>query len=403
VSASGTGAPPPGGDADAQLLHSLGYAQELARRLGRYSNFALSFSIVCILSGGINSLAQAIAGAGGIAIGLGWPIGVAIAGVFGVAMAQIASSFPTAGGLYHWGSILGNRFTGWLSAWFNLLGLVTVLGSINVGAYYFMVGAFGARLGLHDSFATMTACLALATLVQALVNHYGIALTARLTDFSGWLILGTAVLLTITCFASASHPDFSRLWTFANHTGMPAASPVWPRVSPAWAFLLSLLLPVFTITGYDASAHTAEETHQAQLAVPRGILHAILWSGVFGYLFLVAFLLMIPDLDAAANQGWNVFFWAMDQRVAAAPRMLLYALILAAQFLCGLATVTSTSRMIYAFARDGGLPASARLARVSRAHRTPAAAIWTGSLLAFAFVVATKFLEAGRPPSREKA
>ena len=54
-------------------------------------------------------------------------------------MAQISSAYPTAGGLYHWGSILGNRFTGWLTAWFNLLGLVTVLGAINVGTYYFFM------------------------------------------------------------------------------------------------------------------------------------------------------------------------------------------------------------------------------------------------------------------------
>ncbi len=98
-------------DEDVKILHSMGYAQELSRRLGRFSNFAISFSIICILSGGINSLAQATSGGGGAAIGLGWPLGVFISGVFGLAMAQIASAFPTAGGLYHWGSILGNRFT----------------------------------------------------------------------------------------------------------------------------------------------------------------------------------------------------------------------------------------------------------------------------------------------------
>jgi amino acid transporter len=113
----------------------MGYAQDLARRLSRFSNFAISFSIICVLAGGVNSLAQATSGAGGAAIGLGWPLGVLMSAVFGLAMAQIASAFPTAGGLYHWGSILGNRYTGWLTAWLNLLGLVTVLGSINVGAY----------------------------------------------------------------------------------------------------------------------------------------------------------------------------------------------------------------------------------------------------------------------------
>jgi amino acid transporter len=122
---------------DVKILHSMGYAQELERRMSVFSNFAVSFSIICILSGGINSLAQATAGGGGASIGIGWPLGCLISGVFALAMGQIASSYPTAGGLYHWSSILGNRFTGWLTAWLNLLGLVTVLGAINVGTCAF--------------------------------------------------------------------------------------------------------------------------------------------------------------------------------------------------------------------------------------------------------------------------
>jgi amino acid transporter len=380
-------------DDDVRILHGMGYAQELSRRLGRFSNFAISFSIICILAGGINSLAQATAGAGGAAIGLGWPLGVLISGAFGVAMAQIASSFPTAGGLYHWGSILGNRFTGWLTAWFNLLGLITVLGSINVGAYNFFLGGFGPLLHLTDSMALLVLFLVVVTGAQALVNHYGISLTAKLTDFSGYLIFGTAVLLAAVCIAHTQHFEFARLWTFGNYSGAAGAN-VWPKTgSSSWVFLLGLLLPIYTITGYDASAHTSEETRNAALAVPRGIISSIIWSGVFGYLFLAAFLFMIPDMDAAARQGWNVFFWAMDQRVSAPWRGLLYALILLSQVLCGLATVTSTSRMIYAFSRDGGLPASKLLARVSPSHRTPVAAIWTGAAASLLFVCGALYLE----------
>ncbi len=107
---------------------------------------------------------------------------------------------------------------------------------------------------------------------------------------------------------------------------------------------------------------------------------------------------MIPNMDDAAKQGWNVFFWAMDQRVPYALKEILYALILLSQALCGLATVTSTSRMIYAFSRDGGLPASKWLAAVSRRHRTPNAAIWTGATLALLFVWGAKWYEAGGTP-----
>ncbi len=118
-------------------------------------------------------------------------------------MAQISSAHPTAGGLYHWGSILGNRFTGWLTAWFNLLGLVTVLGAINVGTYYFFLGAFGGYFGMADTTLICILFLVVITGLQALVNHMGIGLTAKLTDFSGYLIFATSIALAIVCLVAA--------------------------------------------------------------------------------------------------------------------------------------------------------------------------------------------------------
>jgi amino acid transporter len=369
---------------DLKILHGMGYAQELQRSMSRFSNFAISFSIICILSGGINSLAQGTSGAGGASIGFGWPLGCAISGVFGLALAQIGSAYPTAGGLYHWGSILGNRFTGWLTAWLNLLGLITVLGAINVGTWTFFEGAFP-FLGIENNITNQTIFLIIITGGMALINHLGIRLTALLTDFSGYLIFATSVALAIVALIAAEHWDVSRLWTFTNYSGDPGGG-VWPPVSLTWVFLLGLLLPIYTITGYDASAHTSEETQKAAHSVPRGIVHSVFWSAVFGWIMLCAFVMMIPYMDEAAKQGWNVFFWAMDARVGNFIKELLYVAILISQLLCGLATVTSASRMIFAFSRDGGLPGSKALARVSHKFRTPVAAIWTGATLAVLFV-----------------
>ncbi|MFO1173720.1 MAG: amino acid permease [Paracoccaceae bacterium] len=385
---------------DVKVLHGMGYAQELQRSMSKFSNFAISFSIICILSGGINSLGQATSGAGGAAIGIGWPIGCVISGVFALALAQISSAYPTAGGLYHWGSILGNRFTGWLSAWLNLLGLVTVLGAINVGTFYFFFGAFGARFGIEDTLTDRVVFMALITGAQALINHMGIKLTAKLTDFSGYLIFGTAILLTIVCLVSASSWEVSRLWTFANYTGTEGASGVWPTtVSGSMAFILGLLLPIYTITGFDASAHTSEETIKAAHSVPIGMTHSVLWSGIFGWVMLCSFVLMIPNMDDAAKQGWNVFFWAMDAQVNPTLKDIIYVLVLFSQFLCGLATVTSVSRMIFAFSRDDGMPIGSKaLATVSPKFRTPVTAIWTGSILATLFVWLTSAITiAGTP------
>jgi amino acid transporter len=148
-----------------------------------------------------------------------------------------------------------------------------------------------------------------------------------------------------------------------------------------------LLLPIYTITGFDASAHTAEETMGASNAVPRGIVRSVLWSALFGWLMLSAFVLAIPDMDKAAASGSGVFYATMAAVLPAALKSGLFALILLAQFLCGLATVTSASRMIFAFTRDGGLPLVSKwVSKVSPRYRTPVAAIWTGAVLEFLFV-----------------
>lgn len=389
--ADGTGPArgPSGISEDVHLLHDMGYAQELLRRMGGFSNFAISFSIICILSGGINSIAQGVSGTGGGALGVGWLVGAGLTMLFGLAMAQIGSAYPTAGGLYHWASILGGRFPGWVTAWLNLVGLVTVLGAINVGTYFFFMGAFGPALGLEPTYANQLVFMVLVTGSQALFNHFGIRLTSKLTDLSGYVIFFGAVALALALLAFAPSWDLARLVTFANYSG-DAGGGVWPQTdSRLYLFLLGLLLPIYTITGYDASAHTSEETVGAARAVPRGIVGSILWSGLFGWFFLAAFVLAVPNMDEAAKQGWNVFFWTMDATVPAGIKYFLYLTILLAQYFCGLATVTSASRMIFAFARDGGLPASEALKRVSPVHRTPVAAIWTAAVLAVLFTAET--------------
>ena len=342
-------------DEDLKVLHSMGYAQELARNMKGFQNFAISFSIICILSGGINSLGQGIGGVGGAAIGIGWLLGCGVSFIFALGMAQIGSAYPTAGGLYHWSSILGGRGYGWLTAWLNLLGLVTVLGAINVGTYNFFIGAFGPTLGLETSFGLQAAFVIGITVVQSIINHVGIRATARLTDLSGYLIFAVAVGLTLALLAYAPSWDFSRLWTFKNYSG-PAGGDVWPATdSMLLLFGLGLLLPIYTITGFDASAHTAEETKNASRAVPKGIINSVIYSALFGWVMLSAFVLAIPDMDKAAASGWSVFFVTLDQVLPATLKQVLYVLIFVCQLICGLATVTSASRMIFAFARDGGL------------------------------------------------
>ncbi|WP_284257966.1 amino acid permease [Acidocella aquatica] len=362
-----------------------------------FQNFAVSFSIICIVSGGLNSFGQGIGSVGGAAIGLGWPLSCLFSLFFAIAMGQIGSAYPTAGGLYHWGSILGGRFVGWVTAWFNLVGLLTVLAAINVGTYLYLVGSIAPYFGIDTaaltpatptpySIAVQVAVVGIITASQGLFNHLGIRLTSKLTDLSGYLIFASAIALTVTLLLCASHIDLSRLWTFTNYSG-DAGGGVWPKTSNmGYLFLLGFLLPAYTVTGFDASAHTAEETIDAARAIPRGMIHSVVWSGLFGWIMLSAVILAAPDMKTAASQGFGAFFWIMNV-VPPAWKLVLFVAIAIAQYLCGLATVTSASRMVFAFSRDGGLPGSKFLRRVSAKYRTPVHAIWMVSILSVAFTI----------------
>lgn len=371
-------------DNDVKLLHKMGYAQELSRRMGAFSNFAVSFSLICILSGGITSFQMGLSAAGGASIGLGWPLGSLFALVVAAAMAQIASSYPTAGGLYHWSSILGGKMWGWLTAWLNLLGLVFVVAAINYGTYdpFFrtliapMFGVSPDSLGWWQQTLFLTAI----TASQAFLNHRGIRITSKITDLSGYLIFVVTIMLVVSLLVySPVKIDLSRLYTFTNFTGVDGGA--WPKQTIAMAFLSGLLLTAYTITGFDASAHTSEETHQAARNVPRGIIGSVFWSTTFGYVMVCAFVLVMPDIGAAVKQGTG-FFEAILAPIPGPLRIVIELLMFFINYVCGLAAVTSTSRMMFAFARDGGLPGSKWLRKVNAAHRTPGAAIWTSAVLA---------------------
>ncbi len=374
-------------DGDVELLRSMGYAQELSRRMGGFSNFAISFSIICILAGGITSLQLGISAVGGAAAGVVWPVGVTFALLVALCMAQVASAFPTAGGLYHWSSILGGKGWGWATAWFNLGGLTFVTAAVNVGTYGLFANFIGPMLGIDPTHLTVThqiVGVALITASHAAFNHVGIRLTTLLTDFSGYLILAVAVLLTAAMLIAAPGLEVGRLFRFADYGGAAGAG-VWPEARGiATMTLLGLMWPIYTITGFDASAHTSEETVNAAVNVPKGILRSVFLSGLFGWVMVSAFVLALPDVAGSAKQGANIFPWLMEHALPGLLGKAFWVAIVLANYLCGLACVTSTSRMIYAFSRDGGLPVSGALRRVSPRYKTPVIAIWTTAVLVVA-------------------
>ncbi len=372
---------------DEAQLKKMGYEQELHRHMGGFSNFAISFSIICILAGGIGAFPLALGAAGGASIGIGWLVGSAFALVVAIAMAQISSSYPTAGGLYHWGSILGGKGFGWCTAWFNLLGLIFVVASVDFGVYDFffktliapLLGIDVAKLGYTEQLIG----IAVIILTQTVLIYRFPKFTTKITDYSGYLIFVVAVVLTVSLLAyHQGSLEFGRLFTFTNYTGVEGSP--WPKSEGMiFPFLLGLLLAVYTITGFDASAHTSEETRDAAKAVPKGIVTSVIYSAIFGYIMICTFVLVMPDVATGVKQGFG-YFDALLGTLPAGLKIILSVSIFVSNYLCGLACLTSTSRMMYAFARDGGLPASGFLRSVDPVLKTPVAAVWVSAALAYA-------------------
>src|SRR5579872_4484709 len=126
--------------ADVARLHQLGYAQELLRKMSGFSNFAVSFTIISILSGCLTLYLYGMNTGGPVVMSIGWPLVGIFVTFVGLAMAELASSYPTAGGLYFWAAKLGGKNAAawsWFTGWFNLLGQVAVTAGIDFGLAQF--------------------------------------------------------------------------------------------------------------------------------------------------------------------------------------------------------------------------------------------------------------------------
>jgi len=373
-------------DSDEAYLASLGYAQQLFREMGGFSNFAISFSIISILTGAVLLYGYGLKFAGPLANSVGWPLVSVFTLAVAASMAEIASAYPTAGGLYFWSSRLGGRGWGWTTAWLNMIGQVTITAGINIAAAIYLIGATTHMLGMPPDTGTnwyfQVAIMVVIMIPQVLINLYGIRLTARLSDISVWWhVAGGGLIVFALAFAGRHHNTLAFLFSF-RPTGAAEVSKWYGAAPAALLFVLSLLQAQWTYTGYDASAHVAEETKMARLNSAWGIFLSVAVSAVFGYVMLLVLTWCIPNGDVAATVAdpYPVLY-IVAKNLTPVLTNVIAILIGGAMWLCGLASVTSMGRMWYAFARDDGMPGSSLLKRVSGVHRIPAWAIVVTSIL----------------------
>jgi amino acid permease (GABA permease) len=366
--------------ADEQRLHELGYAQELSRTMSGFSNFAVSFTIISILSGCLTLYGFGMNTGGPALIVWGWPFVGLMTLIVGLAMAEVCSSYPTAGGLYYWAAKLApsnGAAWSWFTGWFNFLGQVAVTAGIDFGAAFFINAFLDLQFGFAATPPHTILIFGIVLVLHGLLNTFGVKLVAMLNDISVWWhIVGVLVIVGALVVLPSEHQSASFVFThFVNNTGWSSAF---------YVGMLGLLLAQYTFTGYDASAHMTEETHDAARSGPRGIVMSIVVSLIAGWVLLVGITFAIRSYDGALTSTTGVppaqiFIDALG--VTGGKLLLLIAI--GAQLFCGMSSVTANSRMIYAFSRDGALPASSIWHKINKRTRTPTNAIWLAAGGAF--------------------
>ncbi|MDP1879123.1 MAG: amino acid permease [Actinomycetota bacterium] len=372
-------------NADEKRLAELGYKQELNRNWSGFSNFAISFSIISILAGCFTTFGQAWNNGGPIAISIGWPLISIFILIIGFTMSELVSAYPTSGGIYWWASKMGGAKAGYYTGWLNLIGLLAVIASVAYGCATFFDLAmmsfsesWAAGYSLQRVFMIFVVVLILVSVLNIFSGH----LMAIMNNISVWWhVAGAAAVVLILVILPEQHMSVSDMFTMrVNNTGgldMGSTSGLgfWFIVLP-----LGFLLTQYTITGFDASAHLSEETQGAADGAAKGIWRSIFYSAIGGWILLLAFLYAVQDPEAVTAGGGGVaviFAQALDAKWAGA--VLLIAAI--GQFFCSTACMTSTSRMTFAFSRDGAVPGARIWAKLSR-NKVPANAVVLAALVA---------------------
>src|SRR5438876_8515245 len=354
---------------DEQRLAELGYKQELSRAWSSFTNFAISFTIISVLAGCFTNFSFAWTAGGPVGISIGWPVLCLFVLLVAFSMAELTSAMPTAGGPYWWAAKLGGKGWSWITGWFNIVGLVGIVAGVGYGAAIFLqatlslygLKVFGVNFAdskpshiLHQTFVLFLIILVLYTVVNIFADRL-LAIFNNISVF--WHVLGVLAIILMLALVPSHHQSASFVFSehFNNtgfHGGHTSGLFFWLYVLP-----IGFILTMYTQTGYDASAHTAEETRGAALGAAKGVWKSVFYSAIAGWAVLLAFLFAASDtkaVDAAGGSSISIFNSAMSNHIWGAKLVLIIATV--GQLFCGAAGLTSASRTWYAFSRDRGMP-----------------------------------------------
>ncbi|PRQ40269.1 putative amino acid/polyamine transporter I [Rosa chinensis] len=383
-------------DSGHERLNQLGYKQELKRDLSVVSNFAFSFAIISVLTGVTTLYNTGLKFGGPVSIVYGWLIAGCFTMVVGLSMAEICSSYPTSGGLYYWSAMLAGPkwapFASWLTGWFNIVGQWAVTTSIDFSLatliqVMILLSTGGKNNDGYEASKYVVICFhGGILLLHAIINSLPIWYLSFFGQLAAaWNFVGVFVLMILIPLVATERASAKFVFTHFNTDNGDGVN------NKLYIFVLGLLMSQYTLTGYDASAHMTEETKSADINGPKGIISSIGISIIvgWGYILGITFAVTnIPSLldennDAGGYAIAEVFYLAFKSRYGTGVGgIICLGVVAVAIFFCGMSSVTSNSRMAYAFSRDGAMPFSPFWHKVNK-HEVPINAVWLSALISF--------------------
>ena len=359
--------------ADTGELNQFGYQQELVRTMGNYSSFAISFSLISVLTGIYANFNFAFRQSGTDII---WSWLLVSGGQILVAlvMAGLSIRFPITGYGYQWSARLVSPTFGFFVGWLLIAQFLTGF----PGICRTMAVTIAGLAGNEWSAFSVTALTIVVITVVLVIHLSGIRLVTFVNDIgvfsevSGILLLN--LLLGLLWMISAEIPGESLA---------AAIDALGDSASGLSSFASSLVLGAWCLTGFEAAADLAEETHSPKKTIPRAILISLIGASVTGFLLLLFLIKCAYRIGAAPDQT-DTLFYILERSIGHQLTVFTTLIVLISIFACAVASMAGATRLIFSLSRDKVLPFSATLARISDRTRVPANAalmIWALSCL----------------------
>jgi amino acid transporter len=358
---------------DSTDLREFGYQQQLNRTMGGFSSFAISFSLISVLTGIYANFNFGFAQVGGVIVWSWLAVGV---GQFLVSlvMADLSTHFPISGYGYQWTSRLVNPHFGFFVGWFLLVQFITGF----PGTSQAMAVTLSSMMGGESSGWTVSLITIAIITTVTIIHLYGIRLVSIVNNFGVYAeIIGVLLLIIVltTIWFAAGAIDRENLFKSVNALSQNSAG--------FSAFALSLLLGAWCLTGFEAAADLAEETQSPREHVPRAVILSQISAAIAGFLILSLLVLSAGNIShqqASSNALISILDNALGTQATAATSIIVIISI----FACAVASMATATRLLFSMARDRMLPFSSSLAQVNEKRQTPQIAtlvIWIFSSL----------------------